>query len=161
MSVFSHLDDSGRPVMVDVGKKKPTLREAEAEALVRLSRKVLDSMIEGKNAKGDVLRVAEIAGIMGAKRTPELVPLCHSIRLDHVSVVCELDEIEATARVRCTARGTEVTGVEMEAMTGVSVAALTLYDMCKGIDKGITIERIRLLRKSGGRSGEYRAEDRV
>ena len=161
MSVFSHLDDSGRPVMVDVGKKKPTLREAEAEALVRLSRKVLDSMIEGKNAKGDVLRVAEIAGIMGAKRTPELVPLCHSIRLDHVSVVCELDEIEATARVRCGARGTEVTGVEMEAMTGVSVAALTLYDMCKGIDKGITIERIRLLRKSGGRSGEYRAEDRV
>ncbi|HOG14290.1 MAG TPA: cyclic pyranopterin monophosphate synthase MoaC [Synergistales bacterium] len=158
MDGFSHLDDSGRPVMVDVGGKDPTVREAMAEGIVIFPGKVFESLVKGRNPKGDVLRVAEVAGIMGAKKTSALVPLCHPVRLDHVSVSCDLDPKGKLARITCTARARDVTGVEMEALTGVSVAALTLYDMCKGIDKGMVIEGIRLLSKSGGRSGEYRAE---
>jgi len=161
MDGFSHLDHSGRPVMVDVGEKKPTKREALAEGIVRFPEKVFDSLMEGRSTKGDILRVAEVAGIMGAKQTSILVPLCHPLRLNHVSISCDLEEKRRSARITCTVKATDVTGVEMEALTGVSVAALTLYDMCKGIDKGIIIERIRLLRKSGGKSGEYRGEDEV
>jgi len=145
--------------MVDVGGKDPTTREAVAEGTVILPVKVFDSLVKGESAKGDVLRVAEVAGIMGTKQAPALVPLCHPVRLDHVSVSCDLDPKDRSARITCIVRARDVTGVEMEALTGVSVAALTLYDMCKGIDKGMIIEGIRLLRKSGGRSGEYRVED--
>ncbi|NLO56333.1 MAG: cyclic pyranopterin monophosphate synthase MoaC [Thermovirga sp.] len=159
MDGLSHLDHSGRPVMVDVGEKKPTKREALAEGFVRFPEKVFHSLMEGRSTKGDVLRVAEVAGIMGAKQTSVLVPLCHPLRLNHVSVSCDLEPKGRVARITCTVRATDVTGVEMEALTGVSVAALTLYDMCKAIDKGIIIERIRLLGKSGGKSGEYRGED--
>lgn len=160
MGVFSHLDNSGRPVMVDVGNKPKTVREAEAEGVVFLPENVLEALRSGKTSKGDVMKVAEVAGIMASKRTPELIPLCHNVQINHVSVTCELDEGDSKVRINCIVRSTDVTGVEMEAMTGVSVAALTLYDMCKGIDKGIIIERIRLLRKSGGKSGDFKAEEK-
>jgi cyclic pyranopterin phosphate synthase len=160
MGVFSHLDGSGRAVMVDVGNKPKTVREAEAEGIVSLPEKVLEALKQGKTSKGDVMKVAEVAGIMASKRTPELIPLCHNVQINHVSLSCELAEMDSAVRINCVVRSTDVTGVEMEALTGVSVAALTLYDMCKGIDKGIIIEKIRLLRKSGGKSGDYKAEER-
>lgn len=159
MTGFSHIDDSGRPIMVDVSGKSSTMREAVAEGIVRLPENVKDAIMAGRTVKGDVLKVAEIAGIMGSKRTAELIPLCHPIRLDKVALQCEMDATNNLVRIVCQVRSRDVTGVEMEALTGVSVAALTLYDMCKGIDKGISIESIRLLRKSGGKSGEYIAED--
>ncbi|MDT8285148.1 MAG: cyclic pyranopterin monophosphate synthase MoaC [Thermovirgaceae bacterium] len=159
MAGFTHIDESGRPIMVDVSGKRSTMREAVAEGVVRLPEKVKDAIMAGETVKGDVLKVAEIAGIMGSKRTPELIPLCHPISLDKVSVQCDMDAANNLVRVICQVRSHDVTGVEMEALTGVSIAALTLYDMCKGIDKGILIESIRLLRKSGGKSGEYIAED--
>ena len=159
MSDFSHLDESGRPIMVDVGGKPATLREAVAEGFVRLPTSVNDAIISGKTLKGDVLKVAEVAGIMGCKRTPDLIPLCHPIQLEHVSVKCETDPEKRLVGITCRVRARGVTGVEMEALTGVTVAALTLYDMCKAIDKGILIENIRLLRKSGGKSGDFFAED--
>ncbi|MDO9508187.1 MAG: cyclic pyranopterin monophosphate synthase MoaC [Thermovirgaceae bacterium] len=155
MAGFSHIDDSGRPIMVDVGGKSSTLREAVAEGIVRLPESVKEAILSGKTVKGDVLKVAEIAGIMGCKRTPELIPLCHPIRLDNVSILCEMDAGKNLVRIICKVRSNDVTGVEMEALTGVSIAALTLYDMCKGIDKGVLIENIRLLSKSGGKSGDY------
>jgi len=108
--------------------------------------------------KGDPFLIAELAGIMGAKKTPELIPLCHTIRLDNVSVKCELAEGTKSVRITCEATANEVTGVEMEALTGVSAAALCFYDMCKGIDKGMVIRDIRLIRKTGGKSGEWNAE---
>lgn len=144
--------------MIDVGEKTPTMREAIAEGIVKLTEKILDSLMKGESAKGDVLRIAEVAGIMGAKQASALVPLCHPLKLNHVSVSCDLDPEGRSARITCTVKARDVTGVEMEALTGVSVAALTLYDMCKGIDKGMIIEGIRLLSKSGGKSGEYWAE---
>lgn len=159
MSDFSHLDETGRPIMVDVGDKPSTVREAVAEGFVRLPASVNDAIMSGKTLKGDVLKVAEVAGIMGCKRTPDLIPLCHPIQLEHVAVKCETDHEKRLVRIICRVRANGVTGVEMEALTGVTVAALTLYDMCKAIDKGILIENIRLLRKSGGKSGEFFAED--
>ncbi len=159
MGQFSHMDDYGHPVMVDVGGTPHTLREAVAEGLVRLPVKVMEAIMTGAAVKGDVLRVAEMAGIMGCKRTPDLIPLCHPIKLDHAAVECSVDPEKRLARIICRTRSCDVTGVEMEALTGVSVAALTLYDMCKGIDKGMVIENIRLLRKDGGKSGSYIAED--
>ena len=158
MSGFSHIDESGKPVMVDVGGKTPTLREAVAEGIVRMPESVMGAILSGSTVKGDVLKIAEVAGIMGCKRTPDLIPLCHPIRLDNVSIKCEIDPEESLARIICKVRSFGVTGVEMEALTGVSIAALTIYDMCKAIDKGISIENIRLLKKSGGKSGEFVAE---
>ncbi len=158
MSGFSHIDESGKPVMVDVGGKTPTLREAVAEGIVRMPESVMGAILSGSTVKGDVLKIAEVAGIMGCKRTPDLIPLCHPIRLDNVSIKCEIDPEESLARIICKVRSFGVTGVEMEALTGVSIAALTIYDMCKAIDKGISIENIRLLKKSGGEGGEFVAE---
>lgn len=141
--------------MVDVGGKSVTQREAEAEGFVLLTRDIAEAIKSGKVPKGDVFRVAELAGIMAAKRVPGLIPLCHAIRLNHAKVICELDDLRERVRVSCAVKSDEVTGVEMEALTGVSVACLTIYDMCKGIDKGMSIEGVRLLRKSGGKSGDY------
>ena len=152
---LTHLDSSGKPRMVDVSGKDVTLREAIAEGRVVLPSAILETIKEGKNKKGNVLFIAETAGIMACKKTPELIPLCHSIRLDSVSVSCDLDEQNSCVVIRCKVVAREVTGVEMEALTGVSIAALTIYDMCKGIDKGMKIEGIRLLKKSGGKSGVY------
>ncbi len=148
---LSHYDDAGRASMVDVSGKSPTLREAEAYAFVAMSRNVLKALPE--NPKGDPLEVARIAGIQAAKRTSELIPMCHPVPLSKVDVTCEVRR--TGVEIRTLARTTAVTGVEMEALVAASVAALTVYDMCKALDKGIEIREIRLERKSGGKSGDY------
>ncbi len=153
--VSTHMDKDGHPMMVDVGGKRTTLRIAEAEGFVRLTDVIVRAVREHATAKGDVLKFAELAGIMASKRTPELVPLCHAIRLDGVRVVCVLDEKNNRIKINSTVKASDVTGVEMEALTAVTVAALTVYDMCKGIDKGMSIEGIRLVHKGGGKSGTY------
>jgi cyclic pyranopterin phosphate synthase len=148
---LSHYDSAGRARMVDVSGKTATRREAEASAFVVLSPAVLAALPE--NPKGDPLEVARIAGIQGAKRTSELIPMCHPVPLTHVDV--ELTVCDNGVAIRSTAATTAVTGVEMEALTAASVAALTIYDMCKALDKGIDIRELRLERKSGGKSGDY------
>lgn len=137
--------------MVDVSDKTPTLREAEAYAFVAMSRKVI--MALPQNPKGDPLEVARIAGIQAAKRTAELIPMCHSLPLSKVDVSCSVKR--TGVEIRSTVRTTAVTGVEMEALVAASIAALTVYDMCKALDKGIEIREVRLERKSGGKSGDY------
>lgn len=155
----SHLDENGHPVMIDVGDKERTRREAWAEGFVVLTDKIVQAVESNSTEKGDVLKIAELAGIMAAKRTSELIPLCHSIRLENVRIQCTLDAQGKKVKILAFAKAADVTGVEMEALTGVSVAALTVYDMCKGLDKGMCIEGIRLLRKSGGKSGDYVGAD--
>lgn len=155
---FNHFDERGNAVMVDVSHKQPTLRTAVAAAVVGMSPELLAAIKAGGVAKGDVLGVARMAGIMAAKKTPELIPLSHPLALHSVMVDFVLDDTAATIEARCTVRALERTGVEMEAMTGASLAALTIYDMCKGADKSITIGDIRLLFKEGGKSGTYRRE---
>ncbi|MGI6207667.1 MAG: cyclic pyranopterin monophosphate synthase MoaC [Anaerolineae bacterium] len=151
---LSHLDEHGHARMVDVGAKPETIREAVARGEVIMSPQTLNLIRAGEVPKGDVLAVARIAGIMAAKRTPELIPLCHPLLLTAVEVDLSLDDersaVQIEARVRCTGQ----TGVEMEALTAVSVAALTVYDMCKAAERGMRIQNIRLVRKSGGRSGD-------
>jgi cyclic pyranopterin monophosphate synthase len=148
---LSHYDDAGRASMVDVSAKSPTLREAEAFAFVAMSRKVLKALPQ--NPKGDPLEVARIAGIQAAKRTSELIPMCHPVALSKVDVSCSVNN--SGVEIRTLARTTAVTGVEMEALVAASVAALTVYDMCKALDKGIEIREVRLERKSGGKSGDF------
>ncbi len=157
MIEFTHIDEDGHPVMVDVSGKPETEREAVAEGWVFLPGKVASAIRDNVVKKGDVLRIAELAGIQGTKQTPFLIPLCHGIRLDSAVVRCELVMDRSAVRIECSVRAKEVTGVEMEALTGVSVAALTIYDMCKALDKGMEIRDIRLLMKKGGKSGEFRA----
>ena len=151
---LSHLDDKGQARMVDVSHKTPTVREAVAAGEVAMRTETLALMQDGGLPKGDVLAVARVAGIMAAKRTPELIPLCHPLPITSVSVDFAFDETESIVRITATARCTGVTGVEMEALTAVSVAALTIYDMCKAVDRGMRIRNVRLLRKRGGKSGE-------
>ncbi len=153
---FNHFDESGHAIMVDVSAKQPTMRTAVAAAEVRLSPELLAAIKSGGVAKGDVLGVARLAGIMAAKRTPDLIPLSHPLAIHNVTVDFDIDEPSGTITARCTVRAFERTGVEMEAMTGASLAALTIYDMCKGSDKSITIGEIKLLFKEGGKSGVYR-----
>ena len=154
----SHIDESGRARMVDVGAKPVTQREAVARGRVRLSPDAFRAAVEGSAEKGDVLGVARIAGIQAAKRTAEWIPLAHPLPLESVEIEFhpqqEVPAIEIEATVRVTAK----TGVEMEALVAVSAAALTLYDMCKSIDRGMVIEDVRLLRKSGGKSGLYEVD---
>jgi cyclic pyranopterin monophosphate synthase len=152
MSGLSHFDSAGQPRMVDVGGKNETHRTARAHAFVRMSRKVLDALPH--NPKGDPLEIARVAGVMAAKRTAELIPLCHSLPLSHadVQIIVESDGVRIIALAATTAR----TGVEMEALTAASVAALTIYDMTKALDKRIEIQDIYLLEKTGGKSGEFR-----
>ncbi len=154
----SHIDESGRARMVDVGAKPVTQREAIARGRVRLSPDAFRAAVEGSAEKGDVLGVARIAGIQAAKRTAEWIPLAHPLPLESVEIEFhpqqEVPAIEVEATVRVTAK----TGVEMEALVAVSAAALTLYDMCKSIDRGMVIEDVRLLRKSGGKSGLYEVD---
>ena len=152
---FNHFDESGHAIMVDVSAKQPTLRTATAAAEVRLSSELLTAIKTGGVAKGDVLGVARLAGIMAAKRTPDLIPLSHPLAIHNVTVDFDMNEAAGLITARCTVRAFERTGVEMEAMTGASLAALTIYDMCKGSDKSITIGEIRLLFKEGGKSGVY------
>lgn len=153
---LTHTDEEGRARMVDVGDKPTTARTAVASAFVRMSAATLEAIREHRTPKGDPLEVARLAGIMAAKRTSELIPLCHPLPLDHSDVQIELgtDGIAIVA----TARTEGKTGVEMEALTAVSVAALTVYDMCKALDKGMVITDIRLESKAGGRSGDYKRD---
>ena len=159
MSDFTHFDDAGNARMVDVGQKPPTRRTATAAARVLVNEATFALIRDGGMKKGDVLSVAQLAGVMGAKRTPDLIPLCHPLALDSIDVALTLDEshlsVEILATVSCTGR----TGVEMEALTAAATAALTVYDMCKAVQRDIVIERICLLRKSGGKSGEFIREE--
>ncbi len=155
---LTHLDESGNARMVDVSDKAITARSATAEGWVRMAPGTLELILKGEARKGDVLGTARIAGIMAAKRTHELIPLCHPLGLSKVTVDLEPVPTENAVRVTATAKVTGQTGVEMEALTAVSVACLTVYDMVKAVDRGIEITGIRLLEKSGGRSGAWRAE---
>ena len=156
---FNHFDASGNAIMVDVSHKEPTMRTAIAGAVLTLKPETVQAIVSGRMAKGDVLGVARIAGIIGAKKTPELIPLSHPLALHNVSVEFEVDEEQGRIAVLATVRAFERTGVEMEAMAAASVAALTVYDMCKGSDKGIVISDIKLHYKEGGKSGLYKRED--
>ncbi|CAI8419888.1 MAG: Cyclic pyranopterin monophosphate synthase [Rhodospirillaceae bacterium] len=158
-SGFSHFDDGGNAVMVDVSDKPETRREAVAEALVRCKAETLSLIREGDVKKGDVLSVARLAGIMGAKQTAALIPLCHPLPLSAVSLDLSLDEAASAVRIRATCRTDGKTGVEMEALTAASVAALTVYDMIKAVQKDAVIDGIRLLEKTGGKSGTFKADE--
>ena len=156
MSRLTHLDETGAARMVDVGGKPETARSATATGRIRMSPQALAAVRDGSGPKGDVLAAARIAGIMAAKKTAELIPLCHPLALDAVTVefAFEADGVRATARASLTGR----TGVEMEAMTAAAIALLTVYDMAKELDKGMVVEDVRLLEKTGGKSGAWRAE---
>lgn len=150
---LTHLDDKGRARMVDVSRKDVTDRTAVAEAYVTLSAEVADLLFEGRLPKGDALAVVRVAAIMAAKRTPDLIPLCHPLPVDGITV--DVERTEHGARIEVTARVTARTGVEMEAITGAAVGAVALYDMVKGLDRGVTIGPVQLLLKTGGKSGEW------
>ena len=159
MSRLTHLDEASRPRMVDVGDKDVTRRTAEARGRLRCSAEALALVLAGKAPKGSVINTAEIAGIMAAKRTHELIPLCHPLALSGVKLVIEPDEALPGFHVRASVKLTGKTGVEMEALTAVSVACLTLYDMLKAVDKHMIIENIDVIAKSGGRSGDWTVDD--
>jgi cyclic pyranopterin phosphate synthase len=158
MSRLSHVDANGNASMVDVSEKSASLRIARAEAYVSMQAETLQLIAAGGHKKGDVLTVARIAGIQAAKHCADLIPLCHPLALTGIDVDIVLDTDSNRAHVTTTCRVTGATGVEMEALTAASVAALTIYDMCKAVDRGMTIEGVRLLHKSGGRSGEWHAD---
>lgn len=155
MSRLSHIDAEGRARMVDVSGKPATARQAVAAGLVRMPAEVRDLALSGQAAKGEVIAVAELAGVMAAKRTSDLIPLCHPLALSKVAV--SIAPVEAGLEVTATVRTTGPTGVEMEALTAVSVACLTLYDMLKAAEKGMVIDAVRLIEKTGGKSGDWRA----
>ena len=152
---LTHVDRSGRPRMVDVSEKPVTARRAVAEALVAVSPETMSMVIDGGGPKGDVLGVAEIAGVMAGKKTSELIPLCHPLPLTDLVVAVTPDRSAGVLRVRAEAATTAQTGVEMEAMTAASVAALTIYDMVKGVERGVEVRAVRLISKTGGKSGEW------
>jgi cyclic pyranopterin phosphate synthase len=158
MSKLTHLDSAGHAHMVDVSGKESTDRSATAAAVIHMKPETLALILEGKAKKGDVFATARIAGIMAAKRTHELIPLCHPLMLSKVSIDFAPDASAATIKVSATVKVEGKTGVEMEALTACSVACLTLYDMCKAVDRGMTITDFRLVEKSGGKSGHYKAE---
>ena len=152
---LTHFDESGNARMVDITQKDETERKALAAGKIKVSKEVFDAVSQGSAAKGDVLTVATTAGIAGAKKTWEMIPMCHIVPLTGCAIEWELDKNNLEIRCRCTVRCTGKTGVEMEALTGVSTALLTVYDMCKALDKTMEIGEIRLLEKDGGKSGHY------
>src|SRR5579872_5186197 len=152
---LTHLDESGRARMVDVSEKDITRREATARAIVSMQPETARLIASGGMKKGDVLAVAQVAGVMAAKRTPDLIPLCHPLPITGVDMAFELDVDKARLEIHATVRVTGRTGVEMEALTAASVAALTVYDMCKAVDRGMSISNVELLHKAGGKSGEF------
>jgi len=154
----THIDEQGRPRMVDISGKPDTEREAVAKGVVRMQAATFQLIKRGGTAKGDVLSVAQLAGIMAAKQTPNLIPLCHPIPIGDIKIEFNLDEANSTVEITTTVKSTGKTGVEMEALTATAVAALTIYDMCKAVDRGIRIENIRLVKKSGGKSGTIHLE---
>lgn len=155
MGEFTHFNQHGDAIMVDISKKAETAREAIAEGLISMNQECFDQLKAGSIGKGDVLGVARIAGIMGAKKTSELIPLCHLLSLTKAEIDFELEDETCSVRTICTVRTTGKTGVEMEALTGVQIALLTIYDMCKAVDKGLEMNGIHLCQKSGGKSGIY------
>jgi len=155
---LTHMDDAGRPRMVDITEKPDTVREAVARGVVRMQASTFQLIKQGGTAKGDVLSVAQLAGIMAAKRTPDLIPLCHPILIGNIKVEFNLDEANSIVEITATVESSGKTGVEMEALTATAVTALTIYDMCKAVDRGMKIENIRLIRKSGGKSGTINLE---
>ncbi|MBP3205779.1 MAG: cyclic pyranopterin monophosphate synthase MoaC [Lachnospiraceae bacterium] len=155
MGEFTHFDAEGNAIMVDVTEKKDTERVAVAEGCIRVNREVFDAIKNHTAKKGDVLGTARIAGIMATKRTADLIPMCHPLMLTKAAIDFALEEESLQVRCRCTVKLTGKTGVEMEALTGVSVALLTIYDMCKAIDKTMEMSDIRLVEKSGGKSGHF------
>lgn len=155
MSEFTHFDESGNAIMVDVTDKNDTVREAVAMGSIKLSKECYNKVKAGEMSKGDVLSVARIAGIMGAKKTSELIPLCHILNITKVKIDFDTDDDNTTITVLCTAKTTGKTGVEMEALTGAGISLLTIYDMCKAIDKGMVISEIKLMKKTGGKSGTW------
>ena len=157
MATLTHLDRKGRAHMVDVSAKDETARAATAMGRITMQPATFELIREGAVAKGDVLSVARLAGIMGAKRTPDLIPLCHPLNLSSVALDLSCDAKRSAVDITATCKITGRTGVEMEALTAVAVAALTVYDMCKSIDRGMRLTEIRLLHKSGGKSGTYEA----
>ena len=159
MSELTHLDSRGEARMVDVSDKAVTVREAVAQGRVRMQPETLNLIQEGGHPKGDVLAVARIAGIQAAKKTSDLIPLCHPLMLSSVKVELQPDPDQSAVLIEARCRLSGQTGVEMEALTAVSVAALTLYDMCKAVDKGMTIEGVELMQKTGGNSGDWQRGD--
>ncbi len=158
MAKLTHLDGAGRPRMVDITAKADTVRIAVARGMVRMQPATFQLIKQGRTAKGDVLSVAQLAGIMAAKRTPDLIPLCHPILIGNVNIEFTPDEANSVIEITATVESTGKTGVEMEALTATAVTALTIYDMCKAVDRGMKIENIRLVRKSGGKSGTIELE---
>ena len=158
MEELTHIDASGRAKMVDVSGKPDTQREAVAKGRLRMKPSTLDLINKGGVAKGDVLAAAQLAGIMAAKQTPQMIPLCHPVLIGDIKVDFNLDEENSAVEITAMVKSLGKTGVEMEALTAVAVAALTIYDMCKAVDRGIQIENIRLVRKSGGKSGAITLE---
>ena len=155
MSKLTHFNEQGQAHMVDVGEKDSTQRVAIASGLIRMQPETLSLILQGGHKKGDVLGIARVAGIMAAKKTPELIPLCHPLALTHVSVDFTPDQQDSLIRCQTTAATTGQTGVEMEALCAVQNALLTIYDMCKAVDRGMTIDEVRLEEKSGGKSGHW------
>jgi len=158
MEKLTHVDESGRPRMVDITEKSDTQREAVAKGVVRMKAPTFELLKKGSMPKGDVLAVAQLAGIMAAKQTPDLIPLCHPILIGEIKVEFNLDEENSAIEIAATVKSTGKTGVEMEALTATAVAALTIYDMCKAVDRSMRIDGIRLVRKSGGKSGTINLE---
>lgn len=156
---FTHFNESGRVRMVNVGEKAPTQRTAVAAGRVLVNRETLELIRTGGLKKGDVLGTAQIGGILGAKNTSQIIPLCHPIMLSGVDIDFSLNERDSAVEITATASCTGSTGVEMEALTAVSVAALTVYDMCKAVQKDMVIDNIRLMRKTGGKSGDFEREE--
>ncbi len=157
-NTLTHFNEAGEAHMVDVGGKQPTRRVAVAEGYIQMQPQTLALVVKGGHKKGDVLGIARIAGIMASKRTADLIPLCHPLPLTHVDVRLEPQAGENRVRCEVTAGTFGATGVEMEALTAVQVALLTIYDMCKAVDRGMTIQSVRLLEKAGGKSGHWRRE---
>ena len=158
MKKLTHVDESGRPRMVDISGKADTEREAVAKGLVKMEASTFKLLRKGAMPKGDVLTAAQLAGIMAAKRTPGLIPLCHPLLIGEIKVEFNLDEENSTVEIAATVKSTGKTGVEMEALTATAVAALTIYDMCKAVDRSMRIDSLRLVRKSGGKSGTINLE---
>jgi cyclic pyranopterin phosphate synthase len=155
---LTHVDKAGRPRMVNVGAKADTNRVAIAKGLVKMQPETFKLIQSGKTVKGDVLTTAQLAGITAAKKTPDLIPLCHPILITNISIEFTPDKANSTIGITATVESTGKTGVEMEALTAVAVTALTIYDMCKAVDRGMKIDNIRLVRKSGGKSGNIELE---
>ncbi|MGY8986073.1 MAG: cyclic pyranopterin monophosphate synthase MoaC [Sphingomonadales bacterium] len=159
MTKLSHINEMGQAEMVDISEKKITKRSAVAFGKIKMKKETIIMIMDGKSHKGDVLATARVAGIMAAKKTAELIPLCHQINLSKIKVEFKINEAESAIEIRSESIISDKTGVEMEALTAVSIAALTLYDMCKSVDREMTIEDIHLTYKGGGKSGIYRSDD--